>query len=77
MPEVTGFDVVRELRARRETRELPILIFTGKDLTLEERDRLRGSAQAIVAKGGREELLRELARVRSGWSRSPGEGAAP
>jgi len=75
MPEVTGFDVVRELRARPETRELPILIFTAKDLTLAERDRLRGSAQAIVAKGGREELLRELARVRSG--RGPGDGAAP
>jgi CheY-like chemotaxis protein len=65
MPEATGFDVVRELRAHPESREIPILIFSVKDLTPEERQRLRGSVQAIVTKGATGDLLRELARVRS------------
>ena len=64
MPEATGFDVVRELRQYPESRETPILIFTVKDLSPEERERLRGSVQAIVTKGATGDLLRELARVR-------------
>jgi len=77
MPEVTGFEVVRELRGHPECREIPILIFTVKDLSPEERERLRGSVQAIVTKGATGDLLRELARMRpdGGQKRisSPGE----
>ena len=65
MPELTGFDVVRELRQYPESREIPILIFSVMDLTSEERERLRGSVQAIVTKGAMGDLLRELARVRA------------
>ncbi|MEP7228462.1 MAG: response regulator, partial [Gemmatimonadales bacterium] len=36
MPEASGFDVVRELRAYPESREIPILIFTVKELSAEE-----------------------------------------
>lgn len=64
MPETTGFEVVRELRAHLESRDTPILIFTVKDLTPEERERLRGSVHAIVTKGATGDLLRELARIR-------------
>ena len=64
MPEATGFEVVRELRMHPESREIPILIFTVKDLSPEERERLRGCVQAIVTKGATGDLLRELARVR-------------
>jgi PAS domain S-box-containing protein len=70
MPEATGFEVVRELQAQAETREIPILIFTMKDLSSEERERLRGSVQAIVTKGATGDLLRELARVRPPHSSS-------
>lgn len=71
MPELTGFDVVRELREHHECREIPILIFSVKDLTAEERERLRGSVQAVVTKGGSGDLLRELARVHSAQGRNP------
>jgi CheY-like chemotaxis protein len=64
MPEATGFEVVQELRLYPETREIPILIFSVQDLSPEERERLRGSVQAIVVKGSTEDLLRELARLR-------------
>lgn len=64
MPGATGFEVVRELRTCSELQETPILIFTVKDLSPEERERLRGSVQAIVTKGATGDLLRELARIR-------------
>jgi signal transduction histidine kinase/DNA-binding response OmpR family regulator len=63
MPGLTGFEVVQELRQYPETREIPILIFTVKDLSPEERERLRGSVQAVVTKGASADLIRELARV--------------
>ena len=64
MPEVSGFDVVRELSRHVETRGIPVLVFSVKDLTAEERAQLMGSVKAIVMKGqGREHLLQELARV--------------
>jgi PAS domain S-box-containing protein len=75
MPGLTGFDVVQELRNHSETREIPILIFTVKDLSAEERERLRGSVQAVVTKGASGDLLRELARVRATNGRSGGTAA--
>ena len=75
MPELTGFDVVRELRRFPESREIPILIFSVKDLSHEERERLRGSVQAVVTKGAMGDLLRELARVQAADGR-PGRLAA-
>jgi DNA-binding response OmpR family regulator len=79
MPELTGFDVVQELRQFPESREIPILIFSVKDLSPEERERLRGSVQAVVTKGAAGDLLRELARVQAANGRRgglpAGEGA--
>lgn len=72
MPEATGFEVVRELRMHPESREIPILIFTVKDLSPEERERLRGSVQAIVTKGATGDLLRELATIRRSHLRAEG-----
>ncbi|MEP7227214.1 MAG: response regulator [Gemmatimonadales bacterium] len=79
MPEATGFEVVRELRGHAECREIPILIFTVKDLSPEEGERLRGSVQAIVTKGATGDLLRELARIRPEAGRNPisGDGERP
>lgn len=65
MPGLTGFDVVQELRNHSETREIPVLIFTVKDLTAEERERLGDSVQAVVTKGTGALLLGELARVQA------------
>jgi CheY-like chemotaxis protein len=63
MPDLNGFDVVRQLRSRPDTAEIPILILTAKDLTPEDRLQLRQSVQGIVSKGGRDTLLSELARI--------------
>jgi len=65
MPEVNGFDVVEKLRAHSEAMDIPILIFTAKDLTEEDRQRLNSRVQAIASKSGsgKEDLLRELERL--------------
>jgi signal transduction histidine kinase/DNA-binding response OmpR family regulator/uncharacterized membrane protein affecting hemolysin expression len=71
MPGLTGFDVVQELRKHPETRVIPILIFTVKDLSPDERDRLRGSVQGVVTKGAAGALLQELARLQTGNGGTP------
>jgi CheY-like chemotaxis protein len=72
MPGLTGFDVVQELQGHPETREIPILIFTVKDLSTAEREQLRGSVQAVVTKGAAGALLHELARVQAASGRNGG-----
>ncbi len=63
MPGMTGFQVVRQLRDHPAGRNIPILVFTGKELTAEDRARLLDGVQAVVRKDGAAELLMELARV--------------
>jgi PAS domain S-box-containing protein len=63
MPGQSGFDVVRRLRDHPWGRNVPILVFTGKDLSPEERAQLFDGVQAVVKKEGPAELLSELARV--------------
>jgi len=48
MPVMDGFEFLRELRGR----DVPVVVVTGKELTSEERDRLRARAESIVEKGG-------------------------
>jgi PAS domain S-box-containing protein len=50
MPGMDGFDVVEAIRARPEYQDVPILIVTAKDLTEDERNRLKGGIQALLAK---------------------------
>jgi DNA-binding response OmpR family regulator len=63
MPGQSGFDVVRRLRDHPWGRNVPILVFTGKDLSAEDRAQLYDGVQAVVKKEGPAELLSELARV--------------
>ena len=51
MPDLDGFGVVGALRADPHTRDIPILILTGHDLTREDKQRLAGKVMAIVEKG--------------------------
>jgi CheY-like chemotaxis protein len=62
MPVMDGFAVLAELRKRDEWRQIPVVVITAKDLTQEERDRLRGQTEKILEKGSyvRADLLREV-----------------
>ena len=62
MPHMNGFELLTELRARPEWRGIPVVVVTAKDLTPEERQRLNGHVERILAKGalGPEALLAEV-----------------
>jgi protein-histidine pros-kinase len=65
MPDVDGLDVVSGLRAIPSAQDLPILVWTVKDLDAEERHRLASLAATIVPKreGGTQRLIDEIRRV--------------
>ena len=68
MPNLSGFEVVRQLRAHPEGHDIPIVIYTSKDLSAEERRFLQAQVQAIVPKGAspREALLGQLKTIGNG-----------
>jgi HAMP domain-containing protein/CheY-like chemotaxis protein len=63
LPDLSGFDVLDAIRADDSLRDLPVVVFTGKDLTVEEDLRLRSMARSVVIKGveSPERLLDETA----------------
>ncbi|NUO51969.1 MAG: response regulator, partial [Polyangiaceae bacterium] len=63
LPDMTGFDLLDQLRGDPALRDLPIVVFTGKELSDEEEARLRAVAKSIVLKDVQspERLLDETA----------------
>jgi CheY-like chemotaxis protein/two-component sensor histidine kinase len=62
MPEMDGFEVIRELERREEWRGIPVIVITARDLSDEDRLRLNGHVEKILQKGAysREQLLEEV-----------------
>ena len=52
MPEMDGFEFLETVRKREAWRAVPVVVITAKDLTDEDRRRLNGGVERIVAKGG-------------------------
>jgi PAS domain S-box-containing protein len=52
MPEMDGFQFLDAFRADPTHHDVPVLVWTMKDLTSDEHDRLKRSAQAVIRKGG-------------------------
>jgi CheY-like chemotaxis protein len=50
LPDMTGFDLLEKLQAEPNLRDIPIVVFTGKQLSSEEESRLRAVAKSIVLK---------------------------
>jgi CheY-like chemotaxis protein len=63
MPDLTGIQIVEQLRAHPRTKNIPILINTGAVLHGEDRRLLAGHVQAITSKTEPETLLTELERL--------------
>ena len=63
LPDMSGFDVLERLRDTSELSDLPIVVFTGKELSSEEDARLHELARSVVVKGveSPERLLDETA----------------
>ncbi|NOZ57204.1 MAG: response regulator [Calditrichaeota bacterium] len=64
MPEVSGFEVVDKLKQQERTRDIPIIIFTAKTMSSEERRRLSRHVLGFAKKAGKDELLQYLDEVR-------------
>jgi CheY-like chemotaxis protein len=50
MPDMTGFEVLDELKRRRETQSIPVIIVTSRVLTDSERQRLLDQRSTILGK---------------------------
>jgi CheY-like chemotaxis protein len=63
LPDISGFELLERVRHDPELQELPIVVFTGKDLTEQDEVRLIHLAESVVLKGVQspERLLDETA----------------
>jgi CheY-like chemotaxis protein/HAMP domain-containing protein len=63
LPDISGFDLLDQIQREEKLRDLPIVVFTGRELTGDEEARLRKIAKSIVLKDVRspERLLDETA----------------
>jgi len=63
LPDISGFDVLERFRDTPSLGDLPVVVFTGKELSPEEDARLHSLARSVVVKGveSPERLLDETA----------------
>ncbi len=61
LSDMSGFDLLEKIRQKDELRQMPVIIYTGKDLSREEEERLQKYADSIIIKGVKspERLLSE------------------
>lgn len=62
MPEVDGFAVLDVLRSDPKTANIPVIVATAKELTVDEKSRLQGQIQSLMLKGDflNDEFLEEV-----------------
>jgi HAMP domain-containing protein/CheY-like chemotaxis protein/signal transduction histidine kinase len=63
LPDMTGFELLETIKQKPELAEVPVVVFTGRELSPEEDARLHTMARSIVVKGveSPERLLDETA----------------
>ncbi len=63
LPDMSGFELLDRIQAMPELADLPVVVFTGKQLSAEEEQRLRRAAKSVVIKDveSPERLLDETA----------------
>jgi CheY-like chemotaxis protein/nitrogen-specific signal transduction histidine kinase len=73
MPEMDGFEFLRELRKSRAFAEIPVIVVTAKELTAEDFGVLSGQTERIIAKDP-SYLIELAAAVRERLARQPAQG---
>ncbi|MEI6153229.1 MAG: response regulator, partial [Deltaproteobacteria bacterium] len=65
MPELDGFAVLERIRSNPDTRDLPVIVVTAKDLTEEDRKKLSGNVFSVLEKSATTSLflLEEIKRI--------------
>lgn len=73
MPELDGFAVLERIRNNLETRDLPVIVVTAKDLTEEDRNKLTGNVFSVLEKSTKASatLLAEIKRILVGLENLP------
>ncbi len=63
LPDMTGFELLEKIHAEKHLQGIPVVVFTGKDLSAEEQARIKSMAKSIVLKDVQspERLLDETA----------------
>jgi HAMP domain-containing protein/CheY-like chemotaxis protein/signal transduction histidine kinase len=63
LPDMSGFDIMAAMRGDPLLAEIPVVVFTGRELTADEETRLHAIARSVVVKGveSPERLLDETA----------------
>ncbi len=54
MPAMNGFEFLHNLQQRPEYKDVPVIVMTAKDLSLEERGKLTSNVQKVFCKGVRD-----------------------
>lgn len=64
MPGMDGFQVLKEIRSYENTRDLPVIVVTAKDLTDNDKEFLNGRAASVLTKGNSTiKMVKEIYRV--------------
>jgi HAMP domain-containing protein/CheY-like chemotaxis protein/signal transduction histidine kinase len=50
LPDMSGLDLLERVQAEPKLRDVPMVVFTGKDLTRDEEDRLKAVSSSVVLK---------------------------
>ena len=63
LPDMTGFELLEKMHAEPALADVPVVVFTGKELTADEQTQLKAMAKSIVLKDVQspERLLDETA----------------
>ncbi|HKP00781.1 MAG TPA: response regulator, partial [Nitrospiraceae bacterium] len=63
LPDMTGFELLEKVQSEPALADMPVVVFTGKELTVEEQSQLKGMAKSIILKDVQspERLLDETA----------------
>ncbi len=72
MPKMDGFTFLTQLRKTRIGKEIPVIVWTSKDLTKEDRERLKKTAHAITLKN-KTEVTSLIDELRAHLIYQPGE----
>ena len=51
LPDMSGFEVLEQIRDDANLREVPVVVFTGRELSADEDARLHSMARSVVVKG--------------------------
>jgi len=62
MPDMDGFQVMDALQTKKETKDIPIIVITAKELTPAENKRMKGHIHSLMQKGDfmNDDLLDEV-----------------